>query len=404
MRRLRLPTLAALLAFALVALPPGAADVEAQVAPGTIEGQLAADGVSLVQWGGGTPQELVAAADALGCYATSIWVTRDGRFRGYAPASPDFANQSFLSLFPGGAMPSGPVLVVCIVREQAPPTGARSIEGTSCTLFPDDNAWAQRVDELPAHPNSDRYMTYLEGLSGNQFLHADFGENPDYGIPWTVVPSNQPRVPVTFDYEDESDPGPYPIPADAPVEAGSDAHVIVVQDGHCKLYELFAAERQGSGWHAGSGAIFDLDSNRLRPDGWTSADAAGLPIFAGLARYDEVASGRVEHALRVTFARTQRAYIHPATHYASSVTDPDAPPMGLRLRLRSDFDLSGYTGHARVLLEAMRDYGLIVADNGSNWYVSGATDPRWNDDDLNQLKSIPGSAFEVVDTGERIRP
>ncbi|MCB0877317.1 MAG: hypothetical protein KDB46_14095, partial [Solirubrobacterales bacterium] len=139
-------------------------------------------------------------------------------------------------------------------------------------------------------------------------------------------------------------------------------------------------------------------------DGWTSADAAGLPIFAGLARYDEVASGRVEHALRVTFARTQRAYIHPATHYASSVTDPDAPPMGLRLRLRSDFDLSGYTGHARVLLEAMRDYGLIVADNGSNWYVSGATDPRWNDDDLNQLKSVPGSAFEVVDTGERIRP
>ncbi len=399
MRALRLPTFAALVAFALVALLPGTS-VEAQLTSGSIDGALAPDGVSIVGWGGGTPQQLVAAADALGCRAASIWITRDGRFRGYAPDSPAFANQSFLGLFPGGVMEAGPVLVVCRPGGQTSGAGARNIEGTSCTLFPDDNPWAQRVDDLPVHPNSDGYIDYLAGLAGNQFLHADFGENPDYGIPWTVVPRDQARVPVTFDYDNESDPGPYPIPPDAPVEAGSDAHVLVVQDGDCVLYELFAAERQGAGWHAGSGAAFDLRSNKLRPDGWTSADAAGLPIFAGLARYDEVESGAVEHALRVTFSRTQRAYIHPATHFASSITDPDAPPMGLRLRLRADFDLGGYTGHARVLLEAMRDYGLIVADNGSNWYVSGATDPRWDDGDLDQLKSVPGSAFEVVYTGD----
>jgi len=386
----------AALALALVLLPRPAG---AQVPSGTLEGELAPSGVSLAWWGGGTPEALVAAASDAGCSANSVWITVDGRFRGYAPASPDFANEGFLSLFPGGVMGAGPVLVVCGSQRAAVPSGARAIEGTSCTLFPDDNPWARRVDTLPVHPNSEGYLAYIEGLGGNQFLHPDFGENPDYGIPWVVVPSGQPRVPVSFDYDDESDPGPYPIPADAPVEAGSDAHVLVVQDDDCMLYELFAAERQGSGWHAGSGAVFDLDSNALRPDGWTSADAAGLPIFAGLARYDEVQSGPLEHALRVTFSRTQRGYIHPATHFASSITDPDAPPMGLRLRLRADYDISGFTGDTRVLLQAMRRYGLIVADNGSNWYVSGATDPRWDDDDLNQLKGVPGSAFEVVDTG-----
>lgn len=213
------------------------------------------------------------------------------------------------------------------------------------------------------------------------------------------MPQSQPTVPVAFDYADESDPGPYPIPPGVRIEAGSDRHALIVRDGECRLYELFALERSGGGWHAGSGAIFDLDSNALRPDGWTAADAAGLPIFAGLARYDEVRSGRIEHALRFTVSRTQRAYIHPATHFASSITDPAAPPMGLRLRLRADFDISGYRGDARVILEALRDYGMIVADNGSNWYISGSTDSRWDDDDLNQLKTVPGSAFEVVDTG-----
>ena len=214
------------------------------------------------------------------------------------------------------------------------------------------------------------------------------------------MPESQSGVSVSFDYADESDPGPYPIPPDVRIEASSDRHALIVRDGECRLYELFALERSGSGWNAGSGAIFDLDSNALRPDGWTSADAAGLPIFAGLARYDEVQRGRIEHALRFTLSRTQRAYLHPATHFASNVTDPAAPPMGLRLRLRADFDISHSHGDARVILEALRDYGMIVADNGSNWYISGATDSRWDDGDLNQLKTVPDSAFEVVDTGQ----
>lgn len=317
-RPLAILVLFVFVAVALVLVPRPA---EAQVPSGTIEGDLAPSGVSLAWWGGGTPAALVAAASYAGCSANSVWITVDGRFRGYAPASPDFANEGFLSLFPGGVMSAGPVLLVCGSQEVAAPSGERAIEGTSCTLFPDDNPWAQRVDTLPVHPNSEGYLAYIESLGGNQFLHADFGEHPDYGIPWVVVPSNQPRVPVSFDYDDESDPGPYPIPPDAPVEAGSDAHVLVVQDDDCMLYELFAAERQGPGWHAGSGAVFDLDSNALRPDGWTSADAAGLPIFAGLARYEEVQSGAIEHALRVTFSRTSAGTFTPRrTSRAASPT------------------------------------------------------------------------------------
>ncbi|HEY7106827.1 MAG TPA: hypothetical protein VH986_10515, partial [Acidimicrobiia bacterium] len=163
-----------------------------------------------------------------------------------------------------------------------------------------------------------------------------------------------------------------------------------------------ALERAGGGWRAGSGAIWSLGSNRLRPAGWTSADAAGLPILPGLARYDEVASGHIDHALRFTVSQTQRAYLHPATHWASSSTDPDRPPMGLRFRLKASFDVSGYSGEARVVLDTLKQYGMIVADNGSNWYITGAADARWDDDDLNQLKTVPGSAFEVVDTGETL--
>jgi hypothetical protein len=204
-------------------------------------------------------------------------------------------------------------------------------------------------------------------------------------------------------YGDESDPAPFAVPLDAPVEGGAasggDRHVLVVQEGTCVLYELYRAFRSGSGWVADSGARFDLRSNALRPLGWTSADAAGLPILAGLVRYDEVAAGAVRHAIRVTFSNTQRGYVLPATHFASSSSDPDLPAMGMRLRLRADYDLSHVTGQARVIAVAMQQYGLIVADNGSNWYFQGAPSPYWNDDDLNQLKSIPGSAFEVVDTG-----
>ena len=269
-----------------------------------------------------------------------------------------------------------------------------------CRIFPSDNPWNQDISAAPIHPRS---AAYIDSIGPDITLHADFGSNPEYGIPFRVAPIGQARVPVEFvEYGDESDPGPYPIPPDAPVEFGSDRHLLVLASGECKLYELYHAQRVAGGWQAGSGAIFDLSRNALRPDGWTSADAAGLPILPGLVRYDEVQSGAIRHALRFTVETTFRGYIHPATHFASDDENPNLPPMGLRLRLRADYDISRFTGDARVILEALRIYGLIVADNGSNWFISGATDPRWNDEDLNQLKTVPGSAFEAVYTGETL--
>ena len=273
-----------------------------------------------------------------------------------------------------------------------------------CPVFPADNAWNTDISAYPVDPRSDAYVASINA-GGDEYLHADFGSDPDYGIPFAVVDQKQPFVPITFiEYGDESDPGPYPIPADAPVEAGGDRHVLVVDSGNCTLYELYHAESNGRGWDAGSGAVFDLRSNLLRPETWTSADAAGLPILPGLVRYDEVTAGAIHHALRFTVSETQRAYIHPATHDASSDDDPDLPPMGLRLRLHADYDVSGYSGMARVILAALKSYGMIVADNGTSWFITGATDPRWDDDDLNQLKSVPGAAFEVVTTGEIVHP
>jgi len=275
-----------------------------------------------------------------------------------------------------------------------------------CQVFPPDNPWNRDISDDPVDPNSANYIASINATS-NKFLHADFGSNLDYGIPYTIVLGTQPMVPITFTaYGGESDPGPYPIPPNAPVEAGSDRHVLVLNSGNCKLYELYNASKDqgGPGWFADSGAIFDLSTNALRPEGWTSADAAGLPILPGLVRYDEVMSGTLKHAVRFTVWRSQKAYIHPATHYASIYTDPNLPPMGLRLRLKAGFDISGYTGQARVILEALKRYGMIVADNGSSWFITGATDPRWNDDDLNQLKTVPGSAFEVVQSGPLIKP
>jgi hypothetical protein len=271
-------------------------------------------------------------------------------------------------------------------------------------VFPADNPWNRDVSGLPVDPNSANYLAGIAALGGNQKLHADFGGDGAYGIPYITVPGTQSPVPIDFGlYGDESDPGPYPIPLAAPVEGGSDAHVLAVDRDHCKLYELFAASAGTSRWSADSGAVFDLTSNALRPDGWTSADAAGLPIFAGLARYDEVANGHIDHALRFTVSKTQNAYLHPATHFASSDSNPNLPPMGLRLRLKANFNVSSYSGQARVVLDALKKYGMIVADNGSNWFISGAVDTRWNDTDLDQLKTVPGSAFEVVNTGETLR-
>jgi hypothetical protein len=272
-----------------------------------------------------------------------------------------------------------------------------------CPVFPADNAWNWDISGLPLDTMS---ATYIASISadGDAFLHADFGGGGEYGIPYVVVPAHQPRLPITFTaYGDESDPGPYPIPPDAPVENGGDRHVIAVDASDCRLYELYNAEYNAAGWNADSGAVFDLLSNRLRPLGWTSADAAGLPIFAGLARYDEVAAGEIRHALRFTVSRTQRGYVLPATHFASDSDDPSLPPMGLRLRLRADFDVSSFYGQSSVILRALQRYGMIVADNGTSWYITGASDPRWDDDDLNQLKTVPGTAFEVVSTGDIMR-
>jgi hypothetical protein len=268
-----------------------------------------------------------------------------------------------------------------------------------CPVFPADNPWNQDVSRLAVDPRSDRYVASISA-AGDRFLHADFGGGGAYGIPFRVVPPSQPLVPVSFTaYGDESDPGPYPIPSGAPVEGGSDSHVLVVRQGECKLYELFAAQRAGEGWEAANGAVFDLRSNAVRPKGWTSADAAGLPILPGLARYDEVAAGAITHALRFTVEDTQRGFIFPARHFASSAADPDLPPMGLRLRLKASYDITRFSGESRVILTALKRFGMIVADNGTSWYVTGASDPRWNDEDLDQLKTVPGSAFEVVKTG-----
>lgn len=270
--------------------------------------------------------------------------------------------------------------------------------------FPASDPWNTRVDSMPVDPSS---STLIASIGSSRTLHMDFGANWNggpFGIPYVVVGPDQPRVRVTFEYDDESDPGPYPIPRDAPIEGGAssdgDRHVIVVDGGSRTLYELYAAYPNADGsWRAGSGAVFDLVNGTTRPPGWTSADAAGLPILPGLVRYEEVAAGRIDHAIRFTVSQTRRAYVAPARHFASNNTSASLPPMGMRVRLKASFDISGFPPQAQVILRAMKEYGMILADNGSSWYVSGTPDARWSDDQLNTLKSVPGSAFEVVQMG-----
>jgi hypothetical protein len=285
-----------------------------------------------------------------------------------------------------------------VVRERVGPADTEN----GCPILPADNSLNQEVAGLPVSPNSQHYIESI-GLSAH--LHPDFGVNPSYGIPYTVVGEGQPKVPIKFTkYKSESEPGPYPIPLNAPIEGGGkrghgDKHVLVMQEGTCMLYELYKATQKGEGWKAAGGARFDLRSNALRPEGWTSADAAGLPIFPLLVRYPQVAAGQIDHALRVTVPASQRAYIHPATHFASSATDANLPPMGLRLRLKASYSLEGFSGQALVIMQALKRYGLIVADNGSPWYITGAPNPSWNEDSLQELKQVPGSAFEAVESG-----
>ena len=280
--------------------------------------------------------------------------------------APETVTETVTGAWTGGTLQASAraIRVACTSASGGPCAGeSPTIDG--CPVFPGDSWWNTDISGYPVHPNSAGFLRRIAEVGGD-FVHPDFGSNPSYGIPYVVVPASQPAVPITYtSWGNESDPGPFPIPLNAPVEGGSDRHVLTVQQGTCLLYELFGAQRTSSGWAAASGARFDLRSN----------------------------------ALRVTFAATQQGYITPARHSASDSSDPNLPPMGLRLRLRAGFDISGYTGQSRVVLEALRRYGMLVADNGSNWFVSGATDPRWNDDDLDQLKSVPASAFEVVDTG-----
>ena len=291
-------------------------------------------------------------------------------------------------------------LIVVVALSSSSAHALRLPSAPHCAVFPKTNAWNKRIDSLPVAPNS---AAIISAIGTDVGLHPDFGsglyQGGRIGIPFDVVTRKTPRSRVTFDYADESDKGPYPIPPTVHVESGSDRHALLVDRDACRLYELYALERTASGWHAGSGAIWSLRSNRLRPAGWTSADAAGLPIFPGLARYDEVARGVIDHALRFTVERTRRAYISPARHYASNLTDADLPPMGLRVRLKATFDMRGFPKQARIVLTALKRYGMLVADNGSSWYISGAPDRRWNNDDLRSLGRVKGSDFEVVQTG-----
>lgn len=295
--------------------------------------------------------------------------------------------------------------------DEPPVTADTTAPGLPCPLFPADNIWNATIDHLPVHPLSD---TYIDTIGRDESFHPDFGSGiwpPDdggpIGIPYIVVPANQPKVPVDFYYPDESDPGPYPVPPDAPIEGGpnsdGDRHILIAQEGTCLLYEIYDAHpRADGGWDAGSGAIFDLRSNALRPAGWTSADAAGLPILPGLVRYDEVVAGEITHALRFTAPETQQAFVWPARHFASDLNDTRYPPMGQRFRLRADYDLSGFDPQIQVILRAMQRYGIILADNGSPWYISGAPDERWDNDILHQLDRLTGDDFEAVDVSSLI--
>jgi len=269
--------------------------------------------------------------------------------------------------------------------------------GEACDGFPANNIWRADVSKLPVHKSS---SAYVASIGSGATMHPDFGsgtwEGSPIGIPVTVVKPDQAKVKVTFQYGRESDPGPYPIPANVAIEGGSDRHIILHDPLGCKVYELFAAQKGGDGtWRAGSGAVFDLRSHKLRPAGWTSADAAGLSIFAGLSRYTEK---EINHALRITAPRTQNSYLWPARHAASSSSDAALPPMGLRLRLKAGVDTSKMPPQARKIADAMKKHGVILADNGSPWFLSGAPDSRWSNDALRALKTLRGSDFEAVDT------
>lgn len=306
---------------------------------------------------------------------------------------------------PPTTTPTSPPTTAPTTAPTAHPTTAPTAQPTAnpapCTLFPSDNVWNRRVDDLPVRSDS---ATMMASIGLGAALHPDFSSTAwngglGYGIPFNKVNLSTPTYGVQFDYDDESDPGPYPIPSSPKIEGGSDAHLLLWDTEGCNLYEIFAASKSGGQWYGGSGAIWDLRSNALRPNGWTSADAAGLPILPGLARYDEVAAGAIRHALRFTAPRTCDGHIYPARHDAGSYSCATYPPMGLRIRLKPSVDISGFGPQAQVILLALKRYGMLLADNGSAMYVTGAPHASWDDDQLHDFGQLHGSDFEAVDTG-----
>jgi hypothetical protein len=301
------------------------------------------------------------------------------------------------------------VLVAAVLVPGSSAQALRVRTAAHCPVFPASNAWNERVDKLPVAADS---AQLIASIGVNSPVHADFGsgtwDGGPIGIPFDVVSRQTPRTRVSFDYADESDRVRYPIPRNVHIEGGpratGDRHAILVDRSACRLYELYDLRHTTRGWAAGSGAVWSLHSNHLRPAGWTSADAAGLPIFPGLARWDEVARGVIDHALRFTAPRTRRAYVYPARHYASSSTDPSLPPMGLRVRLKASVNVASFPRQARVVLRALQRYGMILADNGSPWYISGAPNRHWSNDDFHSLGRLSGADFEVVDTSSLPKP
>lgn len=307
-----------------------------------------------------------------------------------------------------GALAVGPTSSAAELRRGTARSAASQVP-EDCPLFPGDNVWNTPIDDLPVHDRSDAWVASIGTDLG---LHCDFGsglyEGAPLGIPFVRVPADQPEVEVSFEVAEESDPGPYPVPGDALIEGGPDGtgdrHLIVVQEGTCLLFELYNATPQpDGGWAAFSGARYDLTSNDLRPEGWTSADAAGMPILPGLVRFEEIDAGVIPHALRFTASTTQEAYVWPARHQAGSTTDEDVPPMGQRFRLRADVDMEAFSPTNRIILEALRTYGMFLTDNGSDWFLSGVPDDRWDNDDLHELQEgIVGSDFEAIDCSSLI--
>src|SRR5579862_2790020 len=356
-----------------------------------------ANGVTgTLRWGGQLGEETQAFYNAATCLSGS---NAHGCVLG-APGTPErMTPPATCTMF---LADDGPARCSAYVRKCLP-----SPLPIPCSLFPRNNIWNADISTLPVDANSDAYVA---SIGTGAPLHPDFGSGlyngQPIGIPYTVVPAIQPLVPITFLYADESDPSPYPIPPFAPIEGGTapgrgvgDRHVLIVEAGTCRLYEIFDAHRQrrGASWTGGSGAVWDLSSNALRPSTWTSADAAGLPMLPGLVRYDEVAAGLIQHAVRFTAPQTQQAFVWPARHFASSSTDPSLPPMGIRLRLKASIDISAFSTANQVILTALKQYGMLLADNGSSWFISGVPDARWNNDDLHALTQLHGADFEVVD-------